>query len=264
MHPLVNTAIKAARAAAKEVVRLFSRPDYLEIGEKAHGEPVTNADLKAEQTIFRIIHQHYPEHGLVGEEQGTIEGQSPFSWIIDPIDGTRNFVHGIAHFATSIAITYQNRVEHALIYNPISDELFVASEGEGAFLNNRRIRCTQDLEPSKALVALLIGRRELQDDPDRLDKLDQLNAAVYKTFASVRHSGSAALDCAFVAAGRLDGAALLNLSSWDLAAGALLIKEAGGVAVEPYLDQNYQEQRCLVGGGFAAAQALQKLVKEHS
>ncbi|SEQ57838.1 myo-inositol-1(or 4)-monophosphatase [Solimonas aquatica] len=223
MHPLVNIAVSAARAAGNFIMRHHGRVDQLQIERKAHNDFVTQVDRGAEAEIIRQIHKAYPHHAILGEESGEIAG-SEVTWIIDPLDGTTNFLHGIPHFAVSIGIQVRGKLEHGVIYAPCTQDLYIASKGDGALLNNRKIRISTCKDLSQALIGTGVPLRE-----EYLDRYLPMLRNVAAHTAGLRRAGSAALDLAYVAAGRLDGFWEFNLKPWDIAAGVVLVREAGGV-----------------------------------
>ncbi len=224
MHPMLNIAVKAARAAGDLIIRHVDRIDGLQIEQKQRNDFVTEVDRGAEQAIIRIIRRAYPGHAILAEESGSREG-SEFEWIIDPLDGTTNFLHGFPQYAVSIAVRRGAQIEHGVVYDPLKQELFTASRGSGASLNGRRIRVSGLRDLRGALLGTGIPYRE---DQDLARFLETLRVLVPGT-AGVRRAGSAALDLAYVAAGRLDGFWEFGLNTWDMAAGCLLVQEAGGV-----------------------------------
>ncbi|MFT4046707.1 MAG: inositol monophosphatase family protein [Solimonas sp.] len=226
MHPLVNIAVSAARSAGNFIMRYYERSDQLQIERKSRNDFVTQVDRGAEQEIIRLIRKAYPQHAILAEESGesTGGGDSEVTWIIDPLDGTTNFLHGIPHFAVSIGVQVRGRLEHGVIYAPCTQDLYCASKGDGATLNNRRIRVGHCKDISQALIGTGVPLRE-----EYLDRyLPQLRAVAAET-AGLRRAGSAALDLAYVAAGRLDGFWEFNLKPWDIAAGIVMVQEAGGI-----------------------------------
>lgn len=223
MHPLVNTAVRAAHKAGDYIARNVDRVDTLKISQKAANDFVTNVDQQAEKIIIDTIRDLQPTHSFLCEESG-YDGDSDFQWIIDPIDGTTNFIHGNPQFAISIALKIRDELEVGVIYDPLRQELFTAKRGEGAQLNDRRIRISQQRELPSALIGTGIPFKA--DAP--LDDYFAMLKAVTKQQTNIRRAGSAALDLAWVAAGRLDGFWELGLQPWDIAAGILLIHEAGG------------------------------------
>jgi len=219
MHPMLNIAIRAARAAGDLIVREIDRIDDIGFDKKGENDFVTDVDKGAEQVIINTIHQSYPDHAYLAEESGQ-SGDSEFVWIIDPLDGTTNFMHGFPHYAVSIALQHHGRLDQAVIYDPLRQELFTASRGKGAQLNNRKIRVTSKHELQGALLGTGFPFRESQDIEAFLDSFRRL----YPQVAGIRRAGSAALDLAYVACGRLDGYWELALKPWDTAAGALLVQ----------------------------------------
>ena len=223
MHPMLNTAVAAARAAGSIIVRYIDRIDSLTIATKARNDFVSEVDRLAENAIIQKLSRAYPEHGILAEESGEKKGNE-YQWIIDPLDGTTNFLYGIPHYAVSIAMKYRNQIDQAVIYDPVKDELFVASRGQGAQLNGRRIRVNNRKDMNGALLATGIPFRENQD----LDLFMKTMRCLIPDTAGIRRPGAASLDLAYVAAGRLDGYWEFSLQPWDIAAGVLIVEEAGG------------------------------------
>ena len=224
MHALLNIAVRAARRAGEVIVRSLNRLDALTVTSKGRNDFVSEVDRSAEQEIIGVIRRHYPDHAVLAEESGA-SGQSETVWIIDPLDGTTNFLHGFPTFAVSIACQQRGRLEHAVVYDPMRQEIFTATRGSGAHLDNRRIRVSKQRALEGALLGTGFPFRENTRYVDAY--LAMLKAAMLAT-AGVRRPGAAALDLAYVAAGRTDGFWELGLSPWDTAAGALLVQEAGG------------------------------------
>ncbi len=224
MQPLLNIAVRAARRAGETIVRSLSRLDSLEVSSKGRNDFVTEVDRAAEREIIALIRKSYPEHAFLAEESGA-SGDGPVIWIIDPLDGTTNFLHGFPQFCVSIACRVRGRLEHAVVFDPLRQELFTASRGRGAYLDNRRIRASKQRTLEGALIGTGFPYRE---NIRHLEAYLAMLRAVMQTAAGVRRPGSAALDLAYVAAGRLDGFFEIGLGEWDTAAGTLLIEEAGG------------------------------------
>jgi len=227
MHPLLNTAIRAARRAGNVIMRYSDRLDRLSVEAKGRNDFVSEVDRMAEDEIIRCIHGAYPSHAILAEESGaqgrTAAGE--YEWVIDPLDGTTNYLHGFPHYAVSIAARRGTQLEQAVVFDPVRNEMFTASRGRGAQLNDRRIRVSTVDRLSGALLATGFPFREL----DRLDLwLGTFRALLPRTHG-IRRAGSAALDLAYVAAGRVEGFWEFGLNVWDMAAGALLIEEAGGM-----------------------------------
>lgn len=252
MLPLLNIAVTAARQAGEIIVRHLDTIDHMTITKKGNDEFFCEVDVKAEQAIIKSILKAYPSHGIIAEESGTHNPDAEVLWIIDPLDGTNNFIHGFPHFAVSIACKIKNRIEHGVVYDPLRHECFSASRGEGAQLNDRRIRVSKQTQLNAALLGSGFPFRN-QTIADRY--LPTMNALVGKC-AGVRRSGSAALDLAYVAAGRLDGLWEFGLRPWDIAAGILLVKEAGGLVGDPQGGENYLKQGDIVAGNPKVFKAL--------
>lgn len=228
MHPYLNIAIKAARSAGNMIARSIDRIDRIEISTKANANDfVTSVDRSAEAEIINIIKKAYPDHGFLGEETGSHAGTNinQVVWIIDPLDGTLNFVHGFPQVSVSIAVQVRGVVEHGVVYNPINNELFHASKGSGAQLDDRRIRVSDCKNMETALIGCGFAYKRTNET---IETVTGRLKAVLEQCGDLRRAGSAALDLAYVAAGRLDGFWEVGLGAWDVAAGALLVREAGG------------------------------------
>jgi len=234
MHPMLNIALKAARRAGDLIVRSRDRVDYLDVTEKGINDFATEVDIQAEELIIQTIKEAYPDHAIMGEESGE-QGDSETVWIIDPLDGTTNYIHGFPHVAVSIAVQHKGVMEHGIVYDPLRQELFTATRGGGARLNNRRIRVSTRKVLTHSLLGIGFPFRDKQLWPAYFDIFETL----FKQAAGIRRTGSAALDLAYVAAGRLDGFWDFGLKPWDLAAGTLLIKEAGGLVSDFEGSENY-------------------------
>ena len=243
MHPMLNIAVKAARAAGNIIARHVDRIDTLNIQSKERNDFVSEVDHMAEQEIIRVIKRAYPNHGFLAEESGA-QGDSEYTWVIDPLDGTTNFLYGFPQFAVSIALKHGDRIEQGVVYDPVKQELFAATRGGGATLNNRRIRVTQRPGLDGALLGTGIPFRKHQN----LDKYLETMKVLLPGTAGVRRAGSAALDLAYVAAGRLDGFWEFGLNEWDMAAGVLLVQEAGGLIGEPNGGKNHLKSGDIVAG----------------
>lgn len=243
MQPLVNIAIRAARSAGALIVRQLERVDSLNVTAKGRNDFVSEVDHRAEQIIIDAIHKVHPDHGILAEESGS-SGGDEFVWIIDPLDGTTNFLHNFPHFAVSIAIQHRSQIVHGVIFDPVRQELFTASRGEGAQLDNRRIRVSRRSDLDSALLGTGFPFRELSSVDDYFSTL----RAFMPRCAGIRRAGSAALDLAYVAAGRLDGFWEFGLKKWDMAAGALLILEAGGFVCDAGGGESYLDKGDIVAG----------------
>jgi myo-inositol-1(or 4)-monophosphatase len=224
MHPVLTIAVRAARSAGNIILRYSERLDTLTVKEKSLHDFVSEVDGLAEQAIIGTLRKAYPGHAILAEESGAHEG-SEYQWVIDPLDGTTNFLHGFPQFAVSIGLRYRGVIEHGVVFDPLRNELFTASRGAGASLNDRRIRVSKVRRLDQALLGTGFPFRRREHVDAYLGMLKTL----FLASAGVRRAGSAALDLAYVAAGRLDGFWEIGLSAWDMAAGTLLILEAGGM-----------------------------------
>jgi myo-inositol-1(or 4)-monophosphatase len=226
MHPMLNTAVKAARRAGSIINRAALNRGALQVHSKGTNDFVTQVDKASEDAIIQILRQAYPDHAILAEESGLTESaKAEYRWIIDPLDGTTNFIHGFPQYCVSIAVQHRGTTAHGVVYDPGRNELFTASKGAGAFLDDRRVRVTKCTSLKEALVGTGFPFKEVS----RLDLyMRQLKTAMLGC-AGVRRAGAAALDLAYVAAGRMDAFWEMGLSSWDMAAGALMITEAGGL-----------------------------------
>jgi len=258
MHPLLNIAIRAARNAGEIITRSAERIDTLNIEVKAANDFVSEVDRKAEAEIIETIHKAYPEHGILAEESGIKEGNE-YTWIIDPLDGTTNFLHGFPQYSVSIAVKNKDRLEHAVVYDPMRDELFTASRGEGAQLNNKRIRVTSHFK----LNGALLGTGFPYSDMKHLDPYMGMLKSLIPNTAGIRRPGSAALDLAYVASGRIDGFWELDLNIWDIAAGALLVLEAGGLVGDLTGDNGYLKSGNIVCANPKLFKALLQEIRPH-
>lgn len=224
MHPMLNIAVRAARKAGGIIARFSTEVDTLTISSKSENDFVSEVDHLAEEAIIQTISKSYPDHGFLAEESGHRQGNDN-EWIIDPLDGTTNFLRGFPQYAVSIALRQRGRLEVAVVYDPFKQEMFTASRGGGAQLNGKRIRVTKRTSMKGALLGTGIPFRDLSN----LDAYLAMMRALLPETAGIRRAGSAALDLAYVAAGRLDGFWEYGLKPWDMAAGVLLIQEAGGI-----------------------------------
>ena len=235
----ITVMIRAAFAAAKNLKRDFGEVEQLQVSEKGPGDFVSHADIKAERTLRAELSRTRPDYGFLGEEGGESKGDGRNRWIVDPLDGTTNFLHGVPHFAISIGLEREGEIIAGVIYQPISDELFWAEKGNGAFIDtpnarSRRLRVSGRKDPARALIATGIPHIGKDGHAAYFAKL----AAVTERTAGIRRWGAGALDLAFVAAGRYDAFFEFGLEPWDVAAGLLLVREAGGIvsdiAGQPY------------------------------
>jgi myo-inositol-1(or 4)-monophosphatase len=224
MQPLLNIAVRAARRAGDLIVRNVDRVPTLGVRSKSRNDFVSEIDQMAERDIIETIRRTHPDHGFLGEESGR-SGGDEFIWIIDPLDGTTNFLHGFPVFAVSLACEYRGRLEHAVVYDPMRQELFTASRGDGAQVDGKRIRVSKQDGLEGALIGTGFPYRA---NARWIDEYLAMLKAIMQQTAGIRRPGAAALDLAYVAAGRIDGFWEIGLNPWDTAAGTLLITEAGG------------------------------------
>jgi len=227
MHPILNIAVKAARRAGTIINRASTQLDLLTVQSKSPNDFVTEVDQAAEAAIIEVLREAYPEHGILAEESGetAAPADSEYQWIIDPLDGTTNFIHGFPQYAISIALAKNGVIEQAVVYDPTRNELFTATKGRGAFLNDRRIRVSKRTRLNESLIGTGFPYRQFDNVEAYLAMFRELTQ---KT-AGIRRPGAASLDLAYVACGRLDGFWEMGLQPWDMAGGALLIQEAGGL-----------------------------------
>lgn len=232
--PQLNLMASAALKAARGLIRDFGEVEHLQVSKKGPGNFVTRADRRAEQVIIETLSKARPEYSCLAEEAGEIKGTDPeHRWIIDPLDGTSNFLHALPHFAISIALEKKGEIISGVVYDPLKDELFYAQKGRGAFVNDRRLRVAGRSDLSDAMIGVAFPRAYDAGSQDFFPKLQEIN----KNVAAVRRSGSAALDLCYVAAGRYDGYVAINLEPWDMAAASLIIIEAGGFITDLHGNQ---------------------------
>ncbi|MGB5202513.1 MAG: inositol monophosphatase family protein [Sedimenticolaceae bacterium] len=258
MNPTTNIAIRAARQAGNVIMRSFSRLDSLTVSEKQTNDYVSEVDRNAEQAIIETIRRAYPAHAILAEESGE-HGKDDFQWVVDPLDGTTNYLHGFPQFAISIALMHRGRLESGVVYDPLRDEMFTADRGGGALLNDRRLRVTDQ----KGLKGALLGTGIPFRDQRYIDAYFEMLKALTRETAGIRRPGSAALDFAYVAAGRLDGFWELGLSIWDFAAGALLIQEAGGVVSDIGGGSRHFETGNVIAGNIRLHRELVATIRPH-
>ena len=258
MHPMLNTAVKAARRAGNIIVRATRNLDIVASREKAANDFVSDVDRDAEHAIITTLREAYPGHAILAEESGA-SGTSEYRWIIDPLDGTTNFLHGFPQYAVSIALEHRGIVTQAVIYDPSRNDLYTASRGRGAYLNDARIRVSK----RNTLTASLVGTGFPFKEFAQLDAYVGILRDMMKSTAGVRRAGSATLDLAYVAAGRLDGFWEFGLSPWDMAAGSLLITEAGGLVGDLEGNEGWLESGYIVGGTPKVFGEILRLVAPH-
>lgn len=264
LAPQVNIASRAARQAGRILRRAGDNLAAVKVQKKGLNDFVTEVDHASESTIIEILRKAYPDHSILGEETGFIEGTGAgkdWQWVIDPLDGTTNFIHGFPQYCISIALKHKGRVEHGLIYDPLRDEEFTASRGRGAALNGRRIRVTDLPGLSGALIGTGFPYRK--DQAQHMDAYLAMFKGVAQESAGLRRPGSAALDLAWVAAGRMDGFFELGLSEWDVAAGTLLITEAGGLVGDVTGGHRYLETGNVVAGSPKVFKGLLQALRPH-
>jgi myo-inositol-1(or 4)-monophosphatase len=246
LHPMLNIAVKAARAAGSIINRAALDVERLQITAKGVNDFVTEVDQAAEQAVIETLLTAYPGHAILAEESGRQHGakHSEYLWIIDPLDGTTNFIHGLPVYAVSIALAFRGKVEQAVVYDPSRNDLFFASKGRGAFLNDRRLRVSKRIRMGEALIGTGFPFRK----GDNLARYMKMMEAVMSQCAGLRRPGAAALDLCYVAAGWYDGFFETGLSPWDVAAGSLMITEAGGLIGNFTGESDFLYQREVVAG----------------
>ena len=261
MHPLVNIATKAARRAGTMIYRSLDSMDKVKVEEKAPNDFVSNIDKRAERMIIETIHEAYPEHNILAEESGTqtVDSEDDTTWVIDPLDGTTNYLYGIPQYCVSIAVMQNGRIQHGVVYDPIKDEIFSASRGQGAVLNGNRIR----VNATKTLQGSLIGTGTPYRASDNIDAYMALLKDLMIQCRDIRRPGSAALDLCYVACGRYDGFFEFGLSSWDMAAGALIIEEAGGIVDDLKGKQDYLNTGDIVAATPKLFREFVQLIRKH-
>ncbi len=259
---MINVAVRAAREAGKIINRASLDLDLLRVTQKSARDFVTEVDRASEQAIIDILLKAFPQHGILGEETGTTHGQadSEYQWIIDPLDGTTNFIHGMPVYAVSIALAHQGVVQHGVVYDPSRDELFTASRGGGSFLNNRRLRVSKRTRLEDALIGTGFPFRKGDD----LDTYLEMFKKVAERCVGLRRPGAAAIDLAYLAAGRYDGFFETGLKPWDVAAGSLLITEAGGLVGNYTGEADFLHRGELVAGSPRIYAQLVALLKPYA
>ncbi|MDH3281556.1 MAG: inositol monophosphatase [Gammaproteobacteria bacterium] len=257
MHPILNIAVKAARRAGTVIVRYIDHVDRLEVTEKGRNDFVSEVDEIAESEIINVIKTAYPDHAIVAEESGKKTGRQ-YEWVIDPLDGTTNFLHGHPVFAVSIAVRQDSEIRHAVIFDPLRNELFTASRGSGAHLNNHRIRVSRVIRMRSALLGTGFPFKHLE----HLDTWMATFKVLLRRSSGIRRAGSAALDLAYVACGRFDGFWEMGLKEWDMAAGCLLVQEAGGLVSDFAGRQDYLVTGNIVAGNPAIHPELLDIIRD--
>ena len=258
MHPMLNIAVKAARRAGNLIHRATDKIDHLTITKKSHADFVSEVDRVAEQTIIQTLLEAYPDHAILAEESGA-QGDSEYVWIIDPLDGTTNFLHGFQQYAVSIALQHKGVLTQAVIYDPTKNDLYTATRGRGAFLNDKRIRVTKRLHLADALIGTGFPYTKF----DHIDAYMGILRDLMQQSSGLRRPGSAALDLAWMAAGRYDGFFETGLKTWDIAAGCLLITEAGGLVSDLAGNQNHLKTGHICAGNPDIHTHLLKVIAPH-
>jgi myo-inositol-1(or 4)-monophosphatase len=250
-RPHVTIAARAARSAGNIILRYMNRIDGLNVVEKQQLDFVSEVDKLAEAEIIKELRRAYPDHAILAEESGAI-GKGPLTWVIDPLDGTHNYLRGIPHFSVSIALLEKGVPIHAVVFDPLRDELYTASKGDGAYLNDRRMRVGKRENLGGAMIATGFPYRQREHLVPQLD----MTRAILGQAEDIRRSGSAALDLAYVAAGRYDGYFEIGLKPWDMAAGVLLVHEAGGRYCDFAGRDGIPESGNIIAGGLNVAKAM--------
>ena len=252
---MLHTAVRSVREGGRVILMYFNQLDRLEYSSKGRNDYVSQADVEAERAVLDVLTRAYPDHGIIAEESGEREG-SEYTWVIDPLDGTTNFLHGFPMFAVSVAVKRGGVLEHGVVYDPLHDEMFTASRGEGAQLNGKRLRVSTTRQLAPSLLGTGFPFRDLGIIEPWMRSFQSL---LPKT-SGIRRAGAAALDLAYVAAGRLDGFWEFGLKPWDMAAGALLIREAGGLVADVSGGQDFLESGNLVSANPLIFEEFRKIV----
>jgi myo-inositol-1(or 4)-monophosphatase len=254
-HPILNVAVEAAHAAGEIMRRQMQHVDSIPFDKKARHDYVSDVDRACEAEIVREIKRYYPNHAFLCEESGA-SGEDESVWVIDPLDGTSNYLHGLPHFAVSIAYQLKGRTEHAVVYDPIRNELFTASRGAGAFIGNKRMRVSARTGLEGAILATAFPFRQRE----KLPAYGRVFQAVFAKVEDFRRAGTASLDLAWVAAGRMDGYFEVGLKPWDVAAGALLVREAGGVVLDFNGNDDFEETETLIAAPYKVMTELRRTI----
>lgn len=257
MHPIINIALRAARRAGRIIVRAMDRIATLKVEEKAKNDYVSEIDRAAEDVIIDTIMRAYPDHGIVGEERGAANEDAEFVWIIDPLDGTSNYLAGIPHFCVSIGVRRGAVLEHGVIVDPVRNEEFSATRGAGARLNGMRLRVSERPRLENAIIATGIPYRMVES---HLDGYLEMHRALQASCRSIRRMGAAALDLAYVGAGRTDAFVQVGLQPWDMAAGTVIVREAGGFVSDAVGGDRFMENGHLVAANPRIFKDLLRLV----
>jgi len=259
MHPTLTTAVKAARRAGQIITRASQDVDLLKVSSKRQNDFVTEVDRAAEDAIVGILREAYPDHAILAEESGESGPESEYRWIIDPLDGTTNFIHGMPQYAVSIALEHRGQMQSAVVFDPVRNEMFTASRGRGAFLNDRRIRVSRRAKLGEALLGTGFPYRVW----DHVDAYLGMFKSLMEKTSGLRRPGAAALDLAYVACGRFDGFFEIGLSPWDIAGGSLLVSEAGGLVGNLQGETGYMESGNLVAATPRIYPAILQAIEPH-
>ncbi|MER2511368.1 inositol monophosphatase family protein [Nitrosomonas ureae] len=261
MHPMLTIAVKAARRAGNIINKASQNLDLLTVSKKSHSDYVSEVDGAAEEAIIKVLLAAYPDHAILAEESGR-QGDhkhSDYQWIIDPLDGTTNFLHGFPKYSVSIGLRHKGALTHAVVYDPNNNELFTASRGGGAFLNDRRIRVSKRTKLEECLIGTGLPFRDLT----HIDAYFAMLRDIVPRITGIRRPGSAALDLAYVAAGRYDGFWEMGLAPWDMAAGCLLITEAGGLVGDLEGNGTHLESGQIIAGNPKVFAQLLQVIAPH-
>ncbi|KAA8995718.1 inositol-1-monophosphatase [Affinibrenneria salicis] len=259
MHPMLNIAVRAARKGGNLIAKNYETPDAVEASQKGNNDFVTNVDRDAERLIIDIIRKSYPQHTIISEECGELSGEDQdVQWVIDPLDGTTNFIKRLPHFAVSIAVRIKGRTEVSVVYDPMRNELFTATRGQGAQLNGYRLRSSGARDLEGTILATGFPFKAKQHAGAYMTILGKL----FNDCADFRRTGSAALDLAYVAAGRVDGFFEIGLKPWDFAGGELLVREAGGIVTDFVGGHNYLSSGNLIAGNPRVVKSILSSIRE--
>jgi myo-inositol-1(or 4)-monophosphatase len=260
MHPMLSVAVKAARRAASHIQRASQNLDIIKVEQKKPNDFVSDVDRQAEEIIIETLLEAYPKHAILAEESGAKGvGNSEYEWIIDPLDGTTNFLHGLPQYSVSIALAVKGQIQQAVVYDPNRNDLFCASKGVGAFLNERRMRVSRRINLNECLIATGFP----VTDMSYLDQYLGMFRDILPKTAGIRREGSAALDLCNTACGRVDGYWEMNLKPWDIAAGALIVQEAGGIVTDLKGESGWLESGDIVAGSPKVLGQLLQLIGPH-
>ncbi|MDD9196014.1 inositol-1-monophosphatase [Aliivibrio sp. S3MY1] len=260
MHPMLNIAIRTARKAGDFVAKSFEQTDKIETTKKGNNEFITNIENDAQYMLVDMIKKSYPDHSIISEESGLIEGKdADVQWIIDPLDGTTNFVKGIPHFSISIAVRIKGRTEVACVYDPIRNELFTAQRGAGAQRNNQRVRVQELKDMNETILATGLPYRQKQ----HAASYSKVLSAMFVECSDIRSSGCPSLDLCYLAAARIDGFFALGLKPWEMAAADLIARESGVICTDFTGNTDYMKTGSLVAGSPRIVKSMLKKIREN-